>query len=125
MKNVSSDQFEKQITFIEKEVIEKDSEIKALTKVIETNKQRSEKVEKSMNSKEEDIKELIKKVKNLKKMETVKKEMKKLKEETKKCSLTLAAHIDDNVLGGDQAQEEVNNLFDHSKENDKEEDKWS
>ena len=125
MKNVSSDQFEKQITFIEKEVIEKDSEIKALTKVIETNKQRSEKVEKSMNSKEEDIKELIKKVKNLKKMETVKKEMKKLKEKTKKCSLTLAAHIDDNVLGGDQAQEEVNNLFDHSKENDKEEDKWS
>ena len=73
MKNVSSDQFEKQITFIEKEVIEKDSEVKALTKVIERNKQRLEKVEKSMNSKEEDIKDLIEKVINLKKMKTVEK----------------------------------------------------
>ena len=58
-------------------------------------------------------------------METVKKEVKKLKEETKKCSLTLAAHIDHNVLGGDQAQEEVHNLFDYAKENDKEEENMS
>ena len=42
----------------------------------------------------------------------MKKELKNLTEQTKKCSLILAAHIDDNVFGGEQAQEEVNNLFD-------------
>ena len=30
--------------------------------------------------------------------------------------MVIAAHIDDNVLGGDQAQGEVNNLFDENNE---------
>ena len=46
----------------------------------------------------------------------MKKEVKKLTEQTKKCSLFLAAHIDDNVMGSEQAQEEVTNLFDHAME---------
>ena len=55
------EQFEKQTTHIEQELIGKDAEIKALKKVIETNRQR------------------IDKVNNLSKFETVKNELKKLK----------------------------------------------
>ena len=76
-----------------------------------------DKFEKIINSKDATIKELVDKVNNLTKLE----EVKKLKEKTKKCSLVLAAHIDVNVLGGEQAQEEVTNLFDAIENNEEDE----